>query len=1156
MQVGAGLALNDGKVATSPASSAYIKSGSAQNLPLTPYRQHESTFYGLAKAAGDSTQANSNNAVGTYTDDAKSAIKSMLGFLTDTDYATDQAAGIVRVNNAYGIAIAQNGLLSIDPATSTEIKSGTTLKPLVPIKQHASVFYGLAKAAGDTTQASSDNAVGTYTDEAKVAIKSMLDIPDGSDYVTKDSVNNAGITGRTYTDLFNGEFSVTTATTSGYLKPYARASVTGRFNKENMHRVTFNGTEYILKTRMWYDASSSTLKVFEYLGNLSYYIDDVSGVPGGTDSNVPFLIISDLNNNSSIDVLTNTVGTYTIKIEKITETKKQIPSSLLYNNYYEPILKNDSGGSTYNGFSIGVNELMSKRGTLALGYGNKISDAFSQAFGTRNIISENNSFAFGDKNIINGVYSLAFGQNINIESGTDVGIGFGYGTKVNCNNMVAMGKLNCIANTTFPNWANGTAYKKGDMVVADYGPATGLTWLCTVPHTSAASGTFMQDCQARYQETGSMGWTMAPSNGDVAFVIGNGQSENLRSNAMKLDFAGNGFFGGSIYVDCDADSTNGIKLATVDDVPDVQINGTSIVNSGVANIPIATSSTPGLVKTNANYGTYMRSNDPSVIAVAFASDTGIKGGENNSTALNPFKQHAAAFYGLAKAAGDTTQSTSSNAVGTYTDTAKTAIKSMLGVPNNAYDLNKGTALPANADLNDYITPGVYCADNTTVSTIENSPTTSEFKMIIEKINEDYGKQIVITYGGKHYERIFSILDGGLFLDWEKVIKDSDYATSSTGGIVKVDATNGIGIESQNKLYINYAPSDLIKSGTGSYRPICPPKQHESVFYGLAKAAGDTTQSSSSNTVGTYTDEAKTAIRNMLGISSGGGGGTGAVDDVQVNGTSIVSGGIANIPYASSSNVGLVRVSNTFGTYIDPNYPEYIRIYRADAADIKAGANGSNYALYRPITPQVQKNAVFYGLAQAASDTTQSSSSNSVGEYTEEAKIAIRKMLGIYEAPWELIRHDTGTNDTEADVTIDVDGNGESFELTDVRILFWLPTQSTAAGKGDYGRIYTYYDSSNADVAYAGQWTQASGATGKICGAEILQDGGMIHISVYKSVILSAEAYEMSTIRAYPYSPQNSQIWTLAASKRLYSRIKITKVTGSYGYVVYGKRNWS
>ena len=41
---------------------------------------------------------------------------------------------------------------------------------------------------------------------------------------------------------------------------------------------------------------------------------------------------------------------------------------------------------------------------------------------------------------------------------------------------------------------------------------------------------------------------------------------------------------------------------------------------------------------------------------------------------------------------------------------------------------------------------------------------------------------------------------------------------------------------------------------------------DDVFYGLAKAAGDTTQANSGNPVGTYTEEAKAAIRAMLGIT--------------------------------------------------------------------------------------------------------------------------------------------------------------------------------------------------------------------------------------------------------------------------------------------------
>lgn len=91
------------------------------------------------------------------------------------------------------------------------------------------------------------------------------------------------------------------------------------------------------------------------------------------------------------------------------------------------------------------------------------------------------------------------------------------------------------------------------------------------------------------------------------------------------------------------------------------------------------------------------------------------------------------------------------------------------------------------------------------------------------------------------------------------------ATSSVFGVTKPG--NGL-FASNGALIINKAPSNIVKAGTQQYAPIVPYNQHESTFYGLAKASGDTTQSQSSNPVGTYTDEAKAAIKNMLGVNDG------------------------------------------------------------------------------------------------------------------------------------------------------------------------------------------------------------------------------------------------------------------------------------------------
>lgn len=108
--------------------------------------------------------------------------------------------------------------------------------------------------------------------------------------------------------------------------------------------------------------------------------------------------------------------------------------------------------------------------------------------------------------------------------------------------------------------------------------------------------------------------------------------------------------------------------------------------------------------------------------------------------------------------------------------------------------------------------------------------------------------------------------GNTQIDLSNYVQKDQIATSTIAGLVKVDGSYGILINPTNG---TIAPSGAtnadIKTGTGLYRAIMPNKQHQAVFYGLAKAAGDTTQSQSDNAVGTYTTEAKTAILNMFGL---------------------------------------------------------------------------------------------------------------------------------------------------------------------------------------------------------------------------------------------------------------------------------------------------
>lgn len=105
-----------------------------------------------------------------------------------------------------------------------------------------------------------------------------------------------------------------------------------------------------------------------------------------------------------------------------------------------------------------------------------------------------------------------------------------------------------------------------------------------------------------------------------------------------------------------------------------------------------------------------------------------------------------------------------------------------------------------------------------------------------------------------------------------------------------------------------------------------------------------------------------------------------VTDVRLSSNSVVNNGVANIV-----------TSSAFGVYTDPNYPNQLRVYAAQSGDIKSPAY-NNDCRHRPIVPYNQHESVFYGLAKAAYDTTQSQSSNAVGTYTEDAKSKISDML--------------------------------------------------------------------------------------------------------------------------------------------------------------------
>lgn len=110
----------------------------------------------------------------------------------------------------------------------------------------------------------------------------------------------------------------------------------------------------------------------------------------------------------------------------------------------------------------------------------------------------------------------------------------------------------------------------------------------------------------------------------------------------------------------------------------MQIDGTSIVTDGVAEIPVASRDNLGTVKVVDYYGITLVSSGTykGSIALVLPSDNALKAGDNNSIKPSVGQQHKSTFYGLAKAAGHD-EKNSTLPVGQYTDEAKSAISDML-----------------------------------------------------------------------------------------------------------------------------------------------------------------------------------------------------------------------------------------------------------------------------------------------------------------------------------------------------------------------------------------------------------------------------------------------------------------------------------------------
>ena len=140
----------------------------------------------------------------------------------------------------------------------------------------------------------------------------------------------------------------------------------------------------------------------------------------------------------------------------------------------------------------------------------------------------------GDASHAEGIYTVATGNYSHAE-----------GRYTEAANMCshASGCANVIGGL-YPDWVSGGSYQVGDRV------RRGVSGYELLDQTGAGDYPWNSDK-----------WKKLPSNGPVAFVIGNGDaSANTRSNAYTLDWDGNAHFAGDVFINSSSDGTGGTKL--------------------------------------------------------------------------------------------------------------------------------------------------------------------------------------------------------------------------------------------------------------------------------------------------------------------------------------------------------------------------------------------------------------------------------------------------------------------------------------------------------------------------------------------------------------------------------------------------------------------
>ena len=459
-------------------------------------------------------------------------------------------------------------------------------------------------------------------------------------------------------------------------------------------------------------------------------------------------------------------------------------------------------------FAFGYNVEATETGANAFGYVTKATGSNSFAEGTSSTASGPASHAEGSSNTASGNYSHAEGYGGTASGNSSHTEGFN--NTVSGNYSHAEGGSNTVSSSHshaegYQNTTSGdTAHSEGY-----YSKASGSYSHSEGNHTEANHRS--QHVFGEYNEPDSS-TNASSAKGDFVEIVGNGTSGSAKSNARALDWNGNEYLKGTLKVGCNADSSGGKEVLTLDGLDPLWNSLVSVADFNLWNMAHIKEGY------DINQGQWVESDRLDCTETIFPVEPG--------------------DYILTATAGPTADGGvrlirvyTYNEDGTYrwmsVNESFPASGGDISLTFTVASMERGIRISFVPTLSN-----VVLKKATDITAIDRVARTA----VASKVDD-------VQIGGT------SILDNGI-------------------ATINVSDGRGIIFDSTNMRFsVSPATSSNIKAGTAAFKPIVPSVQHEAAFYGLAKAAGQD-MSSSANAVGAYTNAAKAAIQAMLGVESG------------------------------------------------------------------------------------------------------------------------------------------------------------------------------------------------------------------------------------------------------------------------------------------------